>query len=682
MSLLSELKRRNVLQLAAFYVVGAWVAIQGADLAFPGWCIPDSSIRHVWIAAVLGLPIAFIFSWRFDITRQGLEHTPAEPGTAVSRTLSTADWTVLIGLGALALALIGVSAQNILATRDCPSDRTFADSAENRPVVTSINKLSKSQVFLPPVTSPFPLVVDDSRIYFTHFPGPPEPYGFAQMARTGGELQAFETPFDSANVGVVPESLSPDKSALIVNVFDLDSVEPDEIWEVPVAGGSPRKITDGYQWALSPDGKTMAFRRDLDEVDGPNLYLANADASDATKVFSGRGRNLYWLQFSPDGERLRFTWFRDSGGEIWEYSLEEGTAYQVMPGWDAKNVCCGSWTPDGKYYVFEAIHEAESQIWAVADETTATESQAEPFRLTYGTLEFKRPTIPETGNSIYAIGWLLRGEVVEQAPDEARFHAIEGLESTSIEQVDFSKDGDLVAYVSYPEGHLWTKKLSTGSTNQLTFGSTKVARPKISPDGSTIAYEGWLLGGNKKVFTIDIAGGDSVLVSNAEAFSWAPSWSPDGTKLVFSENSDSSPKIYDMLLAATTDLGLAEPFYYAAWSPDGLKLAGKSKKRVVMYRFDTGAIEVLANDTDRSVANWSDDSNRIYLLDPWNAHFVRWAYSLDIRNKRMIKITEFGSERTVWGTWEQWVGVRPDGTVMLLRDYSIHNIYELQWDPG
>ena len=253
MSLFSELKRRNVLQLAAFYIVGAWVAIQGADLAFPGWCIPDSSIRHVWIAAVLGLPIAFIFSWRFDVTRQGLEHTPAEAGMAASRTLSTADWTVLIGLGTLALGLVGVSAQNILATRDCPSDRTFADSKESRPVVTSINKLSKSQVFLPPVPSPIPLVVDDSRIYFTHFPGPPEPYGFAQMARAGGEMQEFELPFDSATVAVLPQRLSPDKSALIVNVFDLNFVEPDEIWEMPIDGGSPRKITDGYQSDLSTD---------------------------------------------------------------------------------------------------------------------------------------------------------------------------------------------------------------------------------------------------------------------------------------------------------------------------------------------------------------------------------------------------------------------------------------------
>ena len=73
MSLLSELRRRNVLQMAALYFVGVWVVIQVAESVFPGWGVPDSSIRYVWIAAILGLPIALIFSWRFDVTTKGIK---------------------------------------------------------------------------------------------------------------------------------------------------------------------------------------------------------------------------------------------------------------------------------------------------------------------------------------------------------------------------------------------------------------------------------------------------------------------------------------------------------------------------------------------------------------------------------------------------------------------------------
>jgi hypothetical protein len=41
-----ELRRRKVFQSAVFYIVGAWVALQVADLAFPGLGIPEQAIRH------------------------------------------------------------------------------------------------------------------------------------------------------------------------------------------------------------------------------------------------------------------------------------------------------------------------------------------------------------------------------------------------------------------------------------------------------------------------------------------------------------------------------------------------------------------------------------------------------------------------------------------------------------
>ena len=41
--------------MAALYIVGAFVVLQVADLAFPGLRIPESAIRYVWIAAFLGL---------------------------------------------------------------------------------------------------------------------------------------------------------------------------------------------------------------------------------------------------------------------------------------------------------------------------------------------------------------------------------------------------------------------------------------------------------------------------------------------------------------------------------------------------------------------------------------------------------------------------------------------------
>ena len=54
MSFLQELRRRKVFRLAALYIVGAWVVLQVADLAFESWDIASSALRYVWLGAILG----------------------------------------------------------------------------------------------------------------------------------------------------------------------------------------------------------------------------------------------------------------------------------------------------------------------------------------------------------------------------------------------------------------------------------------------------------------------------------------------------------------------------------------------------------------------------------------------------------------------------------------------------
>ena len=73
----NELRRRRVFRVAAIYIVGAWVVLQVADLAFPGFEIPESAIRYIWIAAIVGFPIAISFGWRFDIVGGRIVHTEA-----------------------------------------------------------------------------------------------------------------------------------------------------------------------------------------------------------------------------------------------------------------------------------------------------------------------------------------------------------------------------------------------------------------------------------------------------------------------------------------------------------------------------------------------------------------------------------------------------------------------------
>ena len=92
--LLQEARRRRVFRVVALYVVGAWVALQAADLAFPGLGVADSAIRYVWIASILGLPVALVFAWRYDIVGGRIVLTPARDIQA-DLSIGPGDYVVL-----------------------------------------------------------------------------------------------------------------------------------------------------------------------------------------------------------------------------------------------------------------------------------------------------------------------------------------------------------------------------------------------------------------------------------------------------------------------------------------------------------------------------------------------------------------------------------------------------------
>ena len=73
MSLISELKRRNVFRVALLYLVAGWVILQVAELLTGVLRLPDWTSRLVLSLLILGLPIALIFSWVYELTPEGLK---------------------------------------------------------------------------------------------------------------------------------------------------------------------------------------------------------------------------------------------------------------------------------------------------------------------------------------------------------------------------------------------------------------------------------------------------------------------------------------------------------------------------------------------------------------------------------------------------------------------------------
>jgi TolB-like protein/Flp pilus assembly protein TadD len=120
--------------------VGAWLLMQVADVLFPGWGLPDAAVNVLFIAAVVGFPLALVFGWFFDITAHGIVRTPAadEEGREKPLALQRRDYVILAVLAIIGAAILTEATREIVLMPD--------DSPEQP---TEIEKLPNSIAVLP-----------------------------------------------------------------------------------------------------------------------------------------------------------------------------------------------------------------------------------------------------------------------------------------------------------------------------------------------------------------------------------------------------------------------------------------------------------------------------------------------------------------------------------------------------
>jgi len=100
MSLISELKKRNVLRVAAAYGVGSWLIVQVIDTVFPAFGLGESEVRLVIILLAICLVPVLVFSWLFELTPQGLrrERDVDHSGPASIRATRRFDQVIMVVL--------------------------------------------------------------------------------------------------------------------------------------------------------------------------------------------------------------------------------------------------------------------------------------------------------------------------------------------------------------------------------------------------------------------------------------------------------------------------------------------------------------------------------------------------------------------------------------------------------
>src|SRR5206468_1545058 len=109
-NLFAELKRRNVYKVGIAYIVAGWALSQGIAQVFPVFDIPNWLIRLFVVLIILGLPIALVLAWMFELTPQGIKRTEtadAMPTAARSKKHTWIYVVVIAGLFSIGLFFLG-----------------------------------------------------------------------------------------------------------------------------------------------------------------------------------------------------------------------------------------------------------------------------------------------------------------------------------------------------------------------------------------------------------------------------------------------------------------------------------------------------------------------------------------------------------------------------------------------
>src|SRR5947207_1545239 len=122
---LSELKRRNVYKVAIAYAIAGWALSQGIAQVFPVFDVPNWAIRLIVLLIILGLPIALVLAWMFEITPQGIRRTEIADAMPAAARKKKHAWIYVVIIGAaisIGLFFLGrYSARNVSGVTELPA---------------------------------------------------------------------------------------------------------------------------------------------------------------------------------------------------------------------------------------------------------------------------------------------------------------------------------------------------------------------------------------------------------------------------------------------------------------------------------------------------------------------------------------------------------------------------------
>jgi Tol biopolymer transport system component len=393
-----------------------------------------------------------------------------------------------------------------------------------------------------------------------------------------------------------------------------------------------------------------------------------------------------WLRASPDGRLLALQIQHEKGttDELWEVMKDGSHLRRISLGVSPEiDHASAAWTPDSSYFVFAEASQGKEWLLALRRPLLGLGPESR-IRLNPGFLSATEIVSAASGKKLLAIAALRRMEIL-------RFDSKSGglmpyLAGISADGLAFSRQGDWVAYTSFPDRRLVRSRLDGTERRDLTDGTRRALLPSWSPDGRYIAYMERAGDGPFKIQLISSEGGASQMLLPGSDDEANPTWSPDGNSLIyagapwikgFTQNSTAVHHL-DLRTRKEVTLPGSAGLWSPRWSPDGKFLIAETvdSQRLMLFDFSTRTWTPLVDSHGKSLGytSWSHDSRYVY----YNTYLYQRGtiHRVDV-SRRMDERVPFPENIDMAVTLGQWFTLAPDDSPLFLRDASVREIFAL-----
>jgi Tol biopolymer transport system component/DNA-binding winged helix-turn-helix (wHTH) protein len=516
---------------------------------------------------------------------------------------------------------------------------------------------------------------DGSRLYFSQIENGRSV--LAQALIADGETTTLALPDELAAPSL--GDISPDGSRLLLRNH-LATAPEQALWIVSTIGGTARRIPGilAHDATWMPDGQRILY------ASGDDLYIARDNGTESRKLATLPGR-AFWLRWSPDGARLRLTLLNAEThtSALWEIGADGSGAHVLLPNWDVSSAaeCCGSWTDDGRYYVFQSARGDNSNIWAIPEHTGLFARPGQPIPITNGPLDYEAPITERGGRRTFFIGLTTQSELLRYERTSSLFVPSAG-ELSNAARVEYSRDQTWVAWIRQDDGSLWRSRSDGTGRLPLTGRPMQVFTMHWSPDARQLVFMGRTPGKPWKIYTVDADGGHLQEILDEDRGEADPDWSPDGRTLVFGRLPDlmseaSRPKaIYtvDRSTKSMTRLPGSDGFFSPRWSADGKYIAALSIDQKKLMLFDVAA-KTWRTLAEQNIADpvWAHDDSAIYFHD--FAQAGQPIYRVVLATGRVERVADLHDLRSSNVVDYRFAGLAPGDVPLVSARTSTANIY-------